>query len=113
MKVTVLRTAELTGAVREHHKHLPLATLNDRYIVKAAVNDRPYPWHRHPNSDELLLVLEGRLELQTGDERLTLDVHDAVLIPRGVAHRTTPVGRAVNLVVEDEDTQTVFLDGPA
>jgi mannose-6-phosphate isomerase-like protein (cupin superfamily) len=110
MKAVAIRIRKLTDAVREHHKHVTLATLNRRYIVKAAVNDQPYPWHHHPNSDELLIVLEGRLIVETGDGRHTLGLHDAVFLPAGVEHRTTPVGRAVNLVVEDEATDTVFRD---
>ena len=113
MTLDVAHLKILADSVTDHHKHIEIAKLNSRYFVKLAINDRPYPWHVHPNSDEVLIVLEGELEIETRDgETSKLGPSDAIHIPKDVAHRTTPLGRAVNLVIEDIDTETVFLDLP-
>ncbi len=43
----------------------------------------------HKNSDQVLLLLEGELEGEIGDEKATLKKGDVLLIPAGVKHRFT------------------------
>ena len=111
MNPEVTKLNSLSGRISENHKHVLISELNSKYAVTLAVNDETYPWHNHPNSDELLLVLEGTLiiEIRHG-ETFVLKDHDAVTIPAGLEHRTIPQGRVVNLVVEDIGTQTIFTD---
>ncbi len=113
MTVCVQRLDDLADRIRAHHQHRSIAQLNDRYVVKLAINDRDYPWHHHPNSDELLIVTEGtlRIDFEDGSTR-TLRVHDSIFIPAGTVHRTRPDGRAVNLVVEDLETETIMVEPP-
>jgi len=109
MNISFSQLDKISSEIKEHHKHVQIASLNNKYHVKIAVNDEPYPWHIHPNSDELLIVLEGsiRVEFEDGISH-TLEVHDSLYIPKGTRHQTIPIGRAVNLVIEDIDTETVF-----
>ena len=109
MNISFSQLDKISSAITEHHKHVKVAVLNDKYHVKIAVNDEPYPWHIHPNSDELLIVIEGslRIEFENGISH-ALEVHDSLYIPKGTRHQTIPIGRAVNLVIEDIDTETVF-----
>ena len=111
MNISFSQLDKISSAITEHHKHFQIAALNDKYHVKVAVNDQPYPWHNHPNSDELLIVLEGVLRIEfSGDISHTLNVHDSIFIPKGTKHQTIPIGRAVNLVIEDVDTETIMDD---
>ena len=41
----------------------------------------------HPHSDQVVLVLEGEIVAEVGDERAALKVHDSLVIPAGVKHR--------------------------
>lgn len=53
------------------------------------VSDRPRfiaPWHVHHNVDEAWYVLEGRLCVQSGGERVDLSAGAGVLVPRGTPH---------------------------
>jgi mannose-6-phosphate isomerase-like protein (cupin superfamily) len=43
----------------------------------------------HEDSDQVLLILEGELVGEVGDERLSVKEGDVVMIPRGVKHRFT------------------------
>ena len=109
MNISFSQLDEISSEIKEHHKHVKIAELNNNYHVKIAVNDEPYPWHIHPNSDELLIVIEGSLRVEfENDISHTLEVHDSLFIPRGIRHRTIPIGRAVNLVIEDIDTDTIM-----
>jgi len=79
--------------------------------LRLAVLSGEYPWHQHPHSDELFLVVAGLLEIELADgRRLKLAPWQSVVIPAGTVHRTRGVGRTVNLCIEDLAAQTVFLD---
>lgn len=79
--------------------------------LRLAVFRGEYRWHHHPGSDELFLVVEGRLEIDLTDGRtLALAPWQAVVIPAGTVHRTRAVGRTVNLTVEALAAETVFVD---
>ena len=41
----------------------------------------------HENSDQMLLILEGELSGEIGDEHLSLKKGDVIMIPTGVKHR--------------------------
>lgn len=101
---------EIAAAIRSSHAHVDVRDVNDHRLV-LAVNEDPYPWHEHPDSDELFIVLEGVLRLETaGGQRTDLGASDALLVPAGTPHRTTPLPRCVNVVVKRADAGTRFLD---
>ena len=50
------------------------------------------PLHRHPNCDEVLVVVSGECAKRVGDEMSTLGPGDSVRIPRGVEHQATALG---------------------
>ena len=43
----------------------------------------------HDDSDQVLLILEGELSGEIGDEHLSLKKGDVIMIPAGVKHRFT------------------------
>ncbi|MEN8375895.1 MAG: cupin domain-containing protein [Gemmatimonadota bacterium] len=105
-----MNLSKLAAGIREAHEHVPLADVNDHRVI-LAVNEKPYPWHEHPNSDELFLVVEGILRLELADgKRVDLQPLDTYLVPGGTVHRTIPLGRCVNLVFQRAGTETRFAE---
>jgi mannose-6-phosphate isomerase-like protein (cupin superfamily) len=85
----------------------PIAKIND-HVVRISTMVEPYHWHFHPNSDETFLVVEGRLCIEFGGGSRELEPGQMLTIPRGVRHRTRPVGeRSVNLTFELAAAETV------
>ena len=81
--------------------------------LRLAVFTGEYRWHLHPHSDELFLVVEGRLEVDVeGGRTLALGPWQCVVVPAGTVHRTRAVGRTVNLTVEALGADTLFVDAP-
>ena len=77
-----------------------LANVND-HVVRISVMTQPYHWHLHPHSDEMLLVIEGGLIIEFEPGELQLSSGQMATVPRGVLHRTRPLGRwSVNLTFE-------------
>jgi mannose-6-phosphate isomerase-like protein (cupin superfamily) len=104
---------DLAQHIAAAHAHASLGRTNDHEVV-LAVNFQPYPWHEHPDSDELFMVLEGTLVVEHEDgTSVVLSAMDTWVVPAGTVHRTTPRGRCVNIVVERADTVTRFIDGGA
>lgn len=73
-----------------------------------------YRWHLHPDSDELFVVVDGKLAIDLADgSTLELGPWDMVTIPAGTVHRTRALPRAVNLCFEHFAAETIFVDSPA
>jgi len=60
-----------------------------RAVIRAGQGN---PRHRHPNCDEILHLLSGRLEHTFGDARFVLEPGDTISIPQGVWHQATVLG---------------------
>jgi quercetin dioxygenase-like cupin family protein len=60
-----------------------------RVTIKAG---QANPRHRHPNCDEILHLLSGRLEHSLGDERFVMEPGDTISIPTGVWHNARALG---------------------
>jgi mannose-6-phosphate isomerase-like protein (cupin superfamily) len=98
--------ASESSLATSYDNHL-IAKVND-HVVRISVMTQPYPWHLHPNSDETFLVIEGRLNIEFEDGTLELGPGQMLTVPRGLRHRTRPVGdRSVNLTFEAATAETV------
>jgi mannose-6-phosphate isomerase-like protein (cupin superfamily) len=103
-EITSLASESSSEAGYDNH---PIARVND-HVVRISVMTQPYPWHFHPNSDETFLVIEGRLTIEFEAGTLELGPGQMVTVPRGLRHRTGPVGdRSVNLTFEAAGAETV------
>jgi mannose-6-phosphate isomerase-like protein (cupin superfamily) len=103
-EVITLKAESSTHFGYDNH---PITTTND-HVIRIATMTEPFHWHFHPNSDETFLVIEGRLSIEFESGSLELDPGQLLTIPRGVHHRTRPVGgRSVNVTFELAQSETV------
>jgi mannose-6-phosphate isomerase-like protein (cupin superfamily) len=99
-------------AIDEAYRNVVLSRVNTS-CLRLAVFHGEYRWHRHPHSDELFLVVDGRLEIDlAAGGSLALGPWQCVVIPAGLVHRTRAVGRTVNLTVEALAAETEFVEAP-
>lgn len=95
------------SSARDAYDNHPIALIND-HVVRISVMTEPYHWHHHPTSDETFLVIEGRLGIEFEDGELELEPGQLVTVPRGVRHRTRPIGGvSVSLTFERADADSV------
>jgi mannose-6-phosphate isomerase-like protein (cupin superfamily) len=76
-----------------------LCRVND-CVARIGVFDGEFHWHRHEREDELFYVLEGVLLLDLEERSFELGPRQALLVPRGVVHRTRAPRRTVVLMIE-------------
>ena len=72
-------------------------------VVRMAVVEGEYHWHKHDNDDEFFYVIEGRLLIDLQDRTVELAPRQGFVVPRGVVHRTRAPERTVMLMVENAD----------
>lgn len=104
----VIDVMQEAASIQSEYRNVVLSQVNDG-CVRLAVMSGEYPWHHHPQSDELFLVVEGELTIDLADGRsLTLKPWQALTVPAGTVHRTRAESRTVNLCFEDLGADTVF-----
>jgi len=59
-----------------------------------------FVWHSHADSDDLFLVLSGRLLIDLPDETITLEPGELVVVPRGIEHRPRAAELTELLLIE-------------
>ncbi len=67
-----------------------VARYNDHEVRLVKVEGE-FIWHKHDDTDELFLILEGELEMEFRDRTVTLRPGELIVVPRGTEHR--PVSR--------------------
>jgi len=76
-----------------------LCAVNDS-VVRMAVVEGEYHWHKHDTDDEFFYVVEGRLLIDLEDRTVELAPRQGVVIPKGTMHRPRAPQRTVMLMVE-------------
>jgi mannose-6-phosphate isomerase-like protein (cupin superfamily) len=56
------------------------------YRVRIVKVQGDFTWHRHADTDEFLLVLDGQLTIQMRDRDVVLGLRELFVVPRGVEH---------------------------
>ena len=85
----------------EHWQPRRLASVND-YDVKVVKTLGEFTWHSHPETDELFMVLSGRLAIQLRDGDVELGPGDVYVVPRGVEHCPKSEGEASAIFIEPQ-----------
>jgi mannose-6-phosphate isomerase-like protein (cupin superfamily) len=91
------------AAANEPWFNQTLTGVNDS-VVRLGVIEGEFHWHKHDDTDEFFLVLEGELLIDIEDaETVTLGPHQGYTVPLGVVHRTRAMsGKTAILMVERE-----------
>jgi mannose-6-phosphate isomerase-like protein (cupin superfamily) len=111
-QATVVKLADATSRTEVEYFNDILTKVND-HVVRLSIMTQPYFWHRHPESDETFLVVEGSLEIEFENYQIVLKPGELMTVPKGTIHRTRPVGgRSVNLTLESAATTTEKIEMP-
>lgn len=103
MSGTVHNLLEAFALVPEPWQPHRLTSVND-YDVKVARLRGEFIWHTHPDTDELFLVVSGRLTIGLRDGDVELGPNDVFVVPKGVEHRPRADEEALVVMVEPKGT---------
>lgn len=91
----------MTQGISEYTNFV-VAEVNN-HVVRAAVINGEFHWHKHEDCDELFMVIEGELFIDLEDRTVSLKPGEMFTVPKNVLHRTRSLERTVNLVFEKAD----------
>ncbi|MFP7477015.1 cupin domain-containing protein [Terribacillus saccharophilus] len=97
-QLELLRLLDLTNNSASYANKI-VSEVND-HVVRLAVIDGDYHWHKHDDCDEAFFVLEGKLYIDLEEKTISLQPGDLFTIPAGVIHRTRSKQRTVNICFE-------------
>jgi len=80
-----------------------VAHVND-YVVKIVKLRGDFVWHRHQDTDELFLVIDGSMTIRYRDREVFLQAGELHVVPRGVEHRPFADEDCSALVIEPAGT---------
>jgi mannose-6-phosphate isomerase-like protein (cupin superfamily) len=101
--VTVINFNEKFARFSEHWSPRIVAQMND-YHFKLAKLQGDFVWHRHVETDEVFILLEGELTIEFRDGAVTLHPGEMVVVPHGVEHRPHAELECKVLLVEPAGT---------
>jgi mannose-6-phosphate isomerase-like protein (cupin superfamily) len=90
---------EVLSRFSEHWAPKTVARLND-YEIKVVKLQGEFVWHAHHDTDELFLVIDGRLTIQLRDGDVELSPGQLFVVPRGVEHCPLTDGEVHALLIE-------------
>ena len=87
----------------EHWSPRIIAQMND-YHFKIVKVQGEFVWHDHPETDEVFMVLKGRLEIQFRDARVIVREGEMFVVPKGLEHKPAAEEECHILLVEPAGT---------
>ena len=89
--------------ISEHWSPKIIAQMNDFHFKLAKVQGE-FVWHDHPETDEVFLVIQGKLEIHLRDGKVILNEGELYVVPRGVEHKPFAEAECHVLLVEPAGT---------
>ena len=71
--------------------------------IRLAKVEGEFHWHKHDDTDELFLVIEGELDMEFRDHTERMVQGDLIVVPRGTEHRPCARNGEVKLLVMDAE----------
>jgi len=90
---------EKFGAFTDQWSPKIIGELND-YQFKLVKLQGEFVWHRHEETDEAFIVIEGEMEIGFRDGSVTLASGDMFIVPKGKEHRPVAQRECKLLLIE-------------
>lgn len=94
----------VVDACTEPWQNFTLTEVNNS-VVRIAVVEGEFHWHKHDNDDEFFYVVSGRLFIDLEDKTIELGPNQGTTISKGVMHRPRAPHKTVMLLVETNAIQ--------
>ena len=76
-----------------------IAELND-YQFKLVKIQNDFIWHKHVDTDEVFIVIEGEMFIEFKTETIKLEEGEMIVVPKGTEHRPFANDEACIMLVE-------------
>ena len=73
--------------------------MND-YQFKLVKIENDFTWHKHDDTDETFLVIEGKMGIEFEDQTIELSEGEMIVIPKGKKHKPYADKEAKIMIIE-------------
>ena len=78
-----------------------IAKMNN-YEIKVVKFKGDFVWHRHPDTDETFIILDGAMVMNFKDRKVEVQRGEMIVIPKGVEHKPSSVIGYKAVLIEPE-----------
>jgi mannose-6-phosphate isomerase-like protein (cupin superfamily) len=103
MKRTAINLKEKLAKFSEHWSPKIIAQMND-YHFKLVKFKGDFVWHRHEDTDETFIILNGEMSINFRDGKIDLKTGEMFVVPRGVEHKPFAKKECKIMLVEPAGT---------
>ncbi len=103
MKYSSINLKEKLAKFSEHFSPKIIARMND-YHFKLGKFQGYFVWHKHTDTDEAFLVLEGEMMIVFRDGKVILKAGEMFVVPKGVEHKPFAERECKIMLVEPAGT---------
>ena len=100
---SAIRLSSKLAQIDEHWSPRTVATFNGHDVMVVKVKGE-FVWHSHDETDDLFLVLSGRLTIRMRDKDVNLEAGDLFVVPVGIEHQPYAEQEAHVLLIEPTGT---------
>jgi mannose-6-phosphate isomerase-like protein (cupin superfamily) len=101
--LTAINLAQKLSTFTEHWQPRTVGKFNGHDLMVVKVKGE-FVWHSHADTDDLFMVLAGRITIQMREENVTLGPGEIFVVPKGVEHRPVADEEAHILLIEPSGT---------
>jgi mannose-6-phosphate isomerase-like protein (cupin superfamily) len=98
-----INLADKLSTFSDHWQPRVVGQFNGHDLMVVKVKGE-FVWHKHDDTDDFFLVLEGRINIQLRDGVVSLGPGEIFVVPKGVEHRPVADDEAHVLLIEPQGT---------
>ena len=83
----------------DHWSPKVIAEMND-YQFKLVKIKKDFIWHKHDETDEVFIVMEGKIFIEFEDEVVEINEGEMIVVPKGVKHKPYAEKEAKIMLIE-------------
>tara|TARA_B100001939_G_scaffold238345_1_gene205735 strand:- start:712 stop:1071 length:360 start_codon:yes stop_codon:yes gene_type:complete len=83
----------------DHWSPKVIAEMND-YQFKLVKIEKDFIWHKHDETDEVFIVMEGKIFIEFEDEVVEINEGEMIVVPKGVKHKPYAEKEAKIMLIE-------------
>ncbi len=103
MEYTPINLNEKLSKFSDHWSPKIIAQMND-YHFKVVKFSGDFVWHRHDETDEVFIILDGKMSIQFRDGKVDLSVGELFVVPKGLEHKPSADKECQIMLVEPAGT---------
>ena len=101
--MNAVNLSEKLSLFSDHFQPRTIGEFNGHDLMVVKVKGE-FPWHKHDDTDDFFLVLNGKITIRMRDRDVVLNAGELLVVPKGVEHSPAAEEEAHVLLIEPTGT---------